>query len=875
MQNPFSIDEFSSSLPYPLDEFQRSACEALEKRKNVLVAAPTGSGKTTIARFAISLALQSSGGQVFYTSPMKALSNQKYTELCEVYGEEHVGLLTGDVNRNGDAQIVVMTTEILRNMLYEGSKRIDDLFCVILDEVHYLGDRNRGPIWEEVIIHLPQRVLVLGLSATVSNIEELGDWMYAIRGNTEVIISEVRPVPLFQHVLTEDGTVPLLRENTGKEDERQQQRGGDSNPRKLLHSDFLRYIAQKNQQMRQVNTVSRSRRGGPRQKRRPAKSVMPREDVVAALFEADFLPAIVFIFSRAGCDQAVKQCVRAGVCLTTEQERQEIRDIVFRSLGTLDRSESRLLGVRRMLEGFEHGVAAHHAGLLPIFKQIIEELFQKKLIKVVFATDTLAIGINMPAKSVVIESLEKFNGIQRVPVTSSEYTQLIGRAGRRGIDPEGHALLLWYPTMNINELAFLAGSRCFEVHSHFVPHPNMAVNLLERRTVGEVCEVLQRSFAQFQTDRSLLETAKEMMRLQEQLQIVEERERHAASAAHTEGSETAEMSAGERAKNGETSETAATANSSAKSRKRFARSLESAKLRKRIARLNERMLTRSTRTVKRFERVCNLLRSLDYLRSVETSELQGEEEHNRMHITVWGTLLQRIHGERGLLSTEIIRKQIWKQLRAPEIAALTSTLVYEPRARHERKAKKRESREKRALHLSQTFWNACADTLQLWSSLEVINREHYLEETEEPEMGAIEAIYLWASGRSLEEVLDISGLEAGEFVRLSRQIIDLLDQMMGACEHAAASIGTQSSAHEKQENLSTVEELVDSFANLDFDAWAQHLCEQAETDSATGEKTAVDDLDTEDAAAYFRTFAQNLRAASRAMLRGIVEVSQL
>ncbi|MCW2717249.1 DEAD/DEAH box helicase, partial [Pseudonocardia sp.] len=417
------LAEFAGSLPFDLDGFQESACSALEDGHGVLVCAPTGAGKTVVGEFAVHLAL-AQGLKCFYTTPIKALSNQKYSDLVARHGADAVGLLTGDTAINGDAQVVVMTTEVLRNMIYAGSRHLEHLGYVVMDEVHYLADRFRGAVWEEVIIHLPESVRMVSLSATVSNAEEFGDWLQAVRGHTEVIVSEERPVPLDQHMLVRHKLLDLF-DGTGQA------------TTSRVNPELMRIARSAGAPMSRNRNDNRGRSGKSRYRPQLSESArMDRAEITDLLDEHNLLPAIFFIFSRNGCDQAVKQVLRAGVRLTTAEEREEIRYIVDERCRTLLDEDLAVLGYWEWLEGLERGVAAHHAGLLPAFKEVVEELFQKKLVRVVFATETLALGINMPARTVVLESLEKFNGEGRVPMTPGEYTLLTGRAGRRGIDVE-------------------------------------------------------------------------------------------------------------------------------------------------------------------------------------------------------------------------------------------------------------------------------------------------------------------------------------------------------------------------------------------------------------------------------------------------------
>ncbi|MGE2688831.1 DEAD/DEAH box helicase [Mycolicibacterium pulveris] len=498
MQLSGQLAEFTKHLPFALDDFQRDACQALENGHGVLVCAPTGAGKTVVGEFAVHLALKS-GGKCFYTTPIKALSNQKHNDLVRRYGPQHIGLLTGDQSINGDADVVVMTTEVLRNMLYANSPALHGLSYVVMDEVHFLADRMRGAVWEEVILHLPDEVLLVSLSATVSNAEEFGGWMQTVRGDTAVIVDEHRPVPLWQHVLVGTRMFDLFDYRATK--------AAKSNRELIVDPELLRHIAHRREADRLTDWQPRGRgraghRGRPTMYRPPS-----RPDVIGMLDREGLLPAITFIFSRAGCDAAVKQCLRSSLRLTTEQERSAIAEVVDRRCGDLPESDLIVLDYHEFREGLLRGLAAHHAGMLPVFRHTVEELFTAGLVKAVFATETLALGINMPARTVVLERLVKFNGEQHVPLTPGEYTQLTGRAGRRGIDVEGHAVVLWHPndaTSDPAEVAGLASTRTFPLRSSFAPSYNMTINLVQQMGPARAHELLESSFAQYQADRSVV-----------------------------------------------------------------------------------------------------------------------------------------------------------------------------------------------------------------------------------------------------------------------------------------------------------------------------------------------------------------------------------
>jgi len=500
-----ALGEFRGLYDFELDAFQLDACRALEEGAGVLVAAPTGAGKTIVGEFAVHLALRE-GRKCFYTAPIKALSNQKYHDLVARYGADKVGLLTGDNSVNGEAPVVVMTTEVLRNMIYAGSQTLDGLAYVVMDEVHYLADRFRGAVWEEVIIHLPEHVAVVALSATVSNAEEFGEWLATVRGDTRIVVEEHRPVPLWQHVMAGQRLYDLFVDNA----------------QSRVNPELVR-LAREDERISRLTRDARRdgdpRTGGPRPGRggrRPRSANVPlRYEMVERLNRDKLLPAITFIFSRVGCAAAVEQCLAAGLRLTSNDERQRIREVVEERCVDLPREDLAVLGYDEWLDGLERGFASHHAGMLPTFKETVEELFQQGLVKMVFATETLALGINMPARTVVLEKLVKWNGETHADVTPGEYTQLTGRAGRRGIDIEGNAVVVWHPGFDPAALAGLASTRTYPLRSSFTPSYNMAVNLVGSVGHHAARELLETSFAQFQADRAVVGLAKQVRKQEE------------------------------------------------------------------------------------------------------------------------------------------------------------------------------------------------------------------------------------------------------------------------------------------------------------------------------------------------------------------------
>lgn len=448
-------------FPFQLDDFQLAAIAALNQGESVIVCAPTGSGKTLVGEYAIHRALDM-GKRVFYTTPLKALSNQKLRDFQRTFGEENVGLLTGDSSVNRDAPIVVMTTEIFRNMLYgttigEVGTSLRDVQAVVLDECHYMNDRQRGTVWEESVIYCPPEVQIVGLSATVDNGGQLTDWINEVHGPTRLIYSDYRPVPLNFHFAVEKGIFPLLNEQKTK-----------------IHP-----------RLRNYRKPPRRQRG---QKKKKAGATLP--GVVSQLQAKDMLPAIYFIFSRKGCDKAVQTV--AHMNLVTQAEAELLKRRIDRFV---DRNPEAIRA--NQLEPLYRGIAAHHAGILPAWKSLVEELFQAGLIKVVFATETLAAGINMPARTTVIASLSKRTDDGHRLLHASEFLQMSGRAGRRGMDVEGHVVTVESPFEGAKEASQLALSPPDPLVSQFTPSYGMVLNLLQIHTVEEAQELIERSFGQY------------------------------------------------------------------------------------------------------------------------------------------------------------------------------------------------------------------------------------------------------------------------------------------------------------------------------------------------------------------------------------------
>ncbi len=881
------LADFASHYAFGLDDFQLQACRVLEDGSSVLVAAPTGSGKTIVGEFAVHLAL-ASDRKCFYTTPIKALSNQKFNDLVERYGAENVGLLTGDNSINGDAPVVVMTTEVLRNMLYAGSRGLVGLGFVVMDEVHYLADRSRGAVWEEVIIHLPESVAVASLSATVSNAEEFGEWLGTVRGRTVTIVEEKRPVPLYQHVLVGRKMFDLFASDPQKIDPTNalDPAGARVNPELLrVARDDL------------VSGRMRDRRS-PQGQRRPDRArqsgngrrvwVPSRADVVEQLERAGLLPAIVFIFSRVGCDAAVQQCLNSNLKLTTPQERDEIFAFVEEHCSHLPEEDRQVLGYHEFLDGLTRGIAAHHAGMLPTFKECVEELFLRGLCRVVFATETLALGINMPARSVVIEKLSKWNGETHADITPGEYTQLTGRAGRRGIDVEGHGVVLYQPGLEPKSVAGLASTRTYPLKSSFAPSYNMAVNLVHQFGRERARELLESSFAQFQADKAVVGLARQLRKSDDALAGYAEsaachlgdfneyaglrrtlsdtetglaksrrHDRRAEVVASLEAlkpGDVIQVPAGKysgmavvidpgpqsdregprpyvltqdrharrlstvdfptpvtpftrmkipKSFNGRNSQSRRDLATTLKirthgfqlppgvrtgpdkgpgspdgssrieeirrqirqhpchgcpDREDHARWMERWYKLDRDSRTLRRRIEQRTNTIARqFDRVCEVLTALEYL--------DGDT------VTIRGKTLSRIYNEMDLLTAESLRTGLWKDLDPSQLAAVLSTLVFESRKADDTASPKIPGTKVREV---------LAEMASLWTDLDALERQHKLDKLREPDFGFCLAAYRWAEGDDLDEVLEATGLAAGDFVRWIKQLFDLAGQVSDA-----------------------------------------------------------------------------------------------
>ena len=744
---------FVQSFDFEFDPFQVAACHAVEEGSGVLVAAPTGAGKTVVGEFAAHLALKL-GKKCFYTTPIKALSNQKYSEFVAMFGEDRVGLLTGDTSINGEADVLVMTTEVLRNMLYAGSNTLINLGYVVMDEVHYLADKFRGAVWEEVLIHLMESVQVISLSATVSNAEEFGEWLGEVRGNTQVIVSEIRPIPLYQHVLIGNRLLDLF------------DKPGQINPE----------ILRREREAVRKASISRHRRG----RFSEAQDRLSRADIIEKLANQNLLPAITFIFSRIGCDAAVKQCLHAGLRLTSTAEREEIRSTALKYTQNIAEEDLVVLGFDEWLSALERGIAAHHAGLLPSFKSAVEELFQKGLIKAVFATETLALGINMPARTVVLEKLIKYNGESHVPITPGEYTQLTGRAGRRGIDIEGNAVIQWSPTVDSASAAGLASTRTYPLRSSFAPTYNMSINLIARFGRERARRSLESSFAQFQADRAVVGLSRQIAKNEaaikellsqavchlgdflEYARIRREIKEVESLLSRRDHKKTFDNKQRARLEADLTDLRKGLRNHSCHScaqREDHSRFAEKAgRLNRENDGLRTRVQSRTHVIAKTFDQICQVLTHLGYI--------EGEKP------TAQGKILTKIYAESDLLLTEAIRRGVLDELNAPELLSVVSTMIFESRNADNVAPKMPSPRVSSAL----------ADVISIWAELEELETEYGVKTQRQPDAGFCWVSYRWANGNSLQSVLKGTDMSVGDFVRSTKQLSDLLNQIAGASE---------------------------------------------------------------------------------------------
>ncbi len=815
------ITEFSAERGLVLDDFQVQACKALLDGCSVLVAAPTGSGKTAIADFAAYMD-RLSDSRVIYTTPIKALSNQKYQEFCELYGTENVGLATGDRSIRPRARITVMTTEVLRNMIYTDLESLDDVSHVVLDEVHYISDRSRGAVWEEVIIQLPLTVDLVCLSATVSNAEEVAQWLTTVRGSTQAIIHEERPIPLsywfsFRRKRQGMHVMPLLS-HADKDGV-------------TVHPELYRALRPKSSHHRPEHILS------PR-----------RLDLIEYLEANAMLPAIFFIFSRAGCDDALHECFNTHIQLTTSDERAQIREICDRHLDGLSTDEFDALDYNIVTQTMERGFAPHHAGLIPPLREAVEEAFVRGLIKVVFATETLAVGINMPAKTVVIEKLTKFNGEGHDVLTPGEFTQLTGRAGRRGIDVVGHTVVQWNRFVDFEQAASLASTRSYTLRSSFRPTYNMATNLIKAYSPSHARHLLNLSFAQFQADDAVVALERNLEIKQDRMKFLrktfKQTDRQFAALVHKRSKEISQqkptrssspetellrsLHAGDvldgfkhmaacvvvmkgsqradpfirvvdtqgrvhtlvaeqvvgpvevvthidlptpiavRTKHFRVSTSIALRK--ALGPKKKARKSGKGNVREsagdtnfldeyiacesEVKRLTRRVQSRGQSLARQFERILALLGEYGYV--------------DEWTLTEKGQVLSRINAEADLVIAEHISQGLFSDLTPAEFAGLLATYIFESRGDGDVRPNR---------YPTDRLEEICGICESYVADLNKDERDAGIKESRGLDYSMMFPAYLWARGKSLEDILDQRDIAGGDFVRAIKSIVDLLRQI--------------------------------------------------------------------------------------------------
>ena len=714
------------------DGFQIEAFEVLERGNSVLVAAPTSSGKTLVAEYAIASAL-GAGQRAAYTTPTKALSNQKLRDLRSWLGGDRVGLLTGDNVIRPDADVVVMTTEVLRNMMYAGSPHVAEFGVAVLDEIHYLQDPYRGAVWEEVIIGTPVHMRLVCLSATASNAVELAAWIDAAAGRCEAVVCSARPVPLEDRFLAYERHSRRVMDLPTLQD-------GRANP-----------------EVERLEERARARSGGHRRQRsRGMRLTRPRRsEIVEHLAAGSKLPAIVFVFSRQGCDDAARALVAEGAAFLDAAQQHRVRQIAAAHTAALGSGDLEALGYDEWLEGLQAGVAAHHAGLVPAFKETVEDCFTAGLLAVVFATETLALGINMPARSVVISQLSRFRGEGFAMLTPGEYTQLTGRAGRRGIDEVGYAYTLWHPQTAFAETARLAASSDFELESSFRPTYNMVANLIASRTHSEATELVRSSFAQWRADR----------RIDEWL-----------TALESERRELREARARVRSMGGGRSSTRSRPHRQRGPRHsgRHHRGRHGDRRPDRALAEAERQAERiGARVSRRKERIKiargGLARQLDATNAV----LNEFGCADGWSLTPSGQCLRSVFHEADLLTVLALSDGLFDGLTAAQLAGLVSVLTYEHRSSQPPPAPRYpdpECSERTAL------------IFELAAQISEAERRHSLTLSRPPEAAFLATAHSWASGATYTELwrADLAGGDApagGDFVRQMRQLIDLVDRI--------------------------------------------------------------------------------------------------
>jgi superfamily II RNA helicase len=745
--------DLSEIFSFPLDDFQLEAISHLDAGNSVVVCAPTGSGKTVIAEYAVELAIRG-GSRCFYTTPLKALSNQKLHDLQKKYGEHRVGLLTGDTSINRDAPVVVMTTEVFRNMLYgtamgDVSKSLHNVAFVILDECHYMNDAERGTVWEESIIYSPPEIQLVALSATVANAAELTEWIDQTHGPTDLVVSNFRPVPLRFYYFGHQKLFPLLNQGKGL-----------------------------NPQLKNTFGGKNRNRSGNRARR--MQDVPDPRDVLAELHKRDMLPAIYFLFSRRGCEEAMKKARGAG--LLTDAERRQVKAAVQEIVAGNPNLES-----HPHLPYLYEGLSVHHAGMLPSWKGVVEKLFQRGLLKVVFATETLAAGINMPARTTIISAISKRSDDGHRPLTASEFLQMSGRAGRRGMDEVGHVVVLHHPFEAVEDAAKVAVAPPDPLTSRFTPSYGMVLNLLQRHTLEEAKDLIERSFGQYTITKELEPWFLQKMVWEQELERYSNplcpsepgdlplyRKRLDAHRVKEKQYKQIERGLGERGGTADGGEEALAAvreemkqhladahgmpcHNCSEQKACAKQSERVVVLQNKLKELNRRIARGVGRNWALFEALANILRMEGYLNADKPTHL--------------GEMAAAIRGTNELFLCEsVLSESVWKDLSAPEFSALITALVSD------------ESRLETAMRVrvSPQVDMALAKVHKIARRVHKMQRDFDVDipVAFSPVLSGL--TQMWSEGASWEDIRQATEFDEGDVVRCIRRTVDLCRQFARA-----------------------------------------------------------------------------------------------
>lgn len=740
----------SDLFDFKLDDFQLEAIEHLEQGLSVVVCAPTGSGKTVVAEYAVELAL-ATGKRCFYTTPLKALSNQKLYDFQKRYGEDKLGLLTGDLSINRDAPIVVMTTEVFRNMLYgtmfgDVKRSLHNVGFVILDECHYMNDTARGTVWEESIIYSPKDIQIVALSATIANSDELTNWINETHGPTKLVLSDHRPVPLRFYYYGDRQLYPLLNP------------GGGLNPSLKNRFSARRCFQHKG-------------------KARPSIAALGANpsDVLSILSARNMLPAIYFLFSRRGCEESMRKA--RGIPLLSQQEQTEL---AFEIEGFTKANPN--LNNHPHLPYLFEGMSVHHAGMLPSWKAMVEKLFQKGLLKVIFATETLAAGINMPARTTVISSISKRDDAGQRALNASEFLQMSGRAGRRGMDEVGYVVVAHHPFESVEDAAKLATARANALVSRFTPSYGMVLNLLERHSQPEAKDLIERSFGQFIINEQLTALYEQKMLWERELTELSHplcpgelgdlplyaKRLEAIKVKHKQLKQTEKGlkgQAGMQAKNELHKEISLMLDEAygmpchgCPVQKPCSKQSDRIKqLERRIKESNRRIEQETNKYWHTFEVLANILRLMGYL--------DGDKP------TALGKLAIGIRGTNELFLSEVAVSGILEDLKPAQLAAMLTCLITEGSSRQQ---------ENQRLKISHTVESAFYD-------IQIIARKlHHMQRDFEVDISidlSPQLAYLterWAEGADWDEMRMIASGDEGDVVRSLRRTLDLCRQFIRA-----------------------------------------------------------------------------------------------